>query len=101
MYKPGIFATIILNDDEYDIDLTARGKEDLTTMCNLGEGIYERAMEKGMEKGVEQEKRNSERKEREAALEMLKDGLSFEQIARYMKLSVEAVADIAKKNKLI
>lgn len=101
MYKPGIFATIILKDDEYDIDLTARGKEDLTTMCNLGEGIYERAMEKGIEKGVEQEKRNSERKEREAALEMLKDGLSFEQIARYMKLSVEAVADIARKNKLI
>lgn len=63
--------------------------------------IYERAMEKGMEKGVEQEKRNSERKERKAALEMLKDGLSFEQIARYMKLSVEAVADIARKNKLI
>mgnify|MGYP001275532555 CR=1 FL=1 len=92
---------MILNDDEYDIDLTARGKEDLTTMCNLGEGIYERAMEKGIEKGVEQEKRNSERKEREAALEMLKDGLSFEQIARYMKLSVEAVADIARENKLI
>lgn len=63
--------------------------------------IYERAMEKGIEKGVEQEKRNSERKEREAALEMLKDGLSFEQIARYMKLSVEAVADIARENKLI
>jgi predicted transposase YdaD len=65
-------------------------------MCNLGEGIYERAMEKGMEKGVEQEKRNSERKEREAALEMLKDGLSFEQIARYMKLSVEAVWSYVK-----
>lgn len=63
--------------------------------------INEKAMEKGMEKGVEQEKRNSERKEREAALEMLKDGLSFEQIARYMKLSVEAVADIARENKLI
>lgn len=74
-------------------------------MFNLGEGIYERAMEKGIEKGiekgVEQEKRNSEKKEREAALEMLKDGLSFEQISRYMKLSVEAVADIARENKLI
>ena len=78
-------------------------------MCNLGEGLYERAMEKGLEKGiekgikkgikkgVEQEKRNSERKDREAALEMIKDGLSFEQIARYMKLSIEAVAEIAKK----
>ncbi len=32
---------------------------------------------------------------------MIKDGLSFEQIARYMKLSIEAVAEIAKKNKLI
>lgn len=51
--------------------LTAKGKEDVTTMCNLGEGLYERAMEKGMERGVEQEKRNSERKDREAALEML------------------------------
>ena len=82
-------------------------------MCNLGEGLYERAMEKGLEKGiekgikkgikkgVEQEKRNSERKDREVALEMIKDGLSFEQIARYMKLSIEAVAEIAKQNKLI
>lgn len=95
--------------DEYDIDLTAKGKEDVTTMCNLGEGLYERAMEKGLEKGiekgiergVEQEKRNSERKDREAAIEMIKDGLSFEQIARYMKLSIEAVAEIAKQNKLI
>ena len=95
--------------DEYDIDLTAKEKEDVTTMCNLGEGLYERAMEKGLEKGiekgiergVEQEKRNSERKDREAALEMIKDGLSFEQIARYMKLSIEAVAEIAKQNKLI
>lgn len=99
--------------DEYDIDLTAKGKKDVTTMCNLGEGLYERAMEKGLEKGiekgikkgikkgVEQEKRNSERKDREAALEMIKDGLSFEQIAWYMKLSIEAVAEIAKQNKLI
>lgn len=70
-------------------------------MCNLGEGLYERAMEKGIERGVEQEKRNSERKDREEALEMIKDGLSFEQIARYMKLSIEAVAEIAQKNNLI
>ena len=62
--------------DEYSIDLTAKGKEDVTTMCNLGEGIYEGAMEKGIERGVEQEKRNPERKDREAALEMIKDGLS-------------------------
>jgi DNA-binding NarL/FixJ family response regulator len=78
--------------------LTAKGKEDVTTICNLGEGLYERAMEKGIERAVEQEKRNSERKDREAALEMIKDGLSFEQIARYMKLSIKAVAEIAKKN---
>lgn len=70
-------------------------------MCNLGEGLYERAMEKGIERGVEQEKRNSERKDREAALEMIKDGLSFEQIARYIKLSIEAVTEIAPKNNLI
>ena len=62
--------------DEYDIDLTAKGKEDVTTMCNLGEGLYERAMEKGLEKGIEKgiergvEQENSERKDREATLEM-------------------------------
>ena len=83
--------------DEYGIDLTAKGKEDVTTMCNLGEGIYERAKEKGIERGVEQEKRNSERKDREAALETIKEGLFFKQISRYMKLSIEAVAEIAKK----
>lgn len=87
--------------DEYGIDLTAKGKEDVTTMCNLGEGIYEGAMEKGIERDVEQEKRNSERKDREAALETIKEGLFFKQISRYMKLSIEAVAEIAKKNKLI
>ena len=87
--------------DEYGIDLTAKGKEDVTTMCNLGEGIYEGAMEKGIEIGVEQEKRNSERKDREATLETIKEGLFFKQISRYMKLSIEAVAEIAKKNKLI
>lgn len=32
---------------------------------------------------------------------MIKDGLSFEKIARYMKLPIEAVVEIAKKNKLI
>ena len=38
--------------DEYDIDFTAKGKEDLTTMCNLGEGIYGKGVAKGMEQGI-------------------------------------------------
>ena len=37
----------------------------------------------------------------EDALEMLKDGLSLEKIAKYTKLSVQEIEDIAKKNKLI
>ena len=32
---------------------------------------------------------------------MLKDGVPFEKIAQYTKLSLQVIADIAKQNKLI
>ena len=40
-------------------------------------------------------------REQDDVLEMLKDGVPFEKIAQYTKLSLEAIADIAKQNKLI
>lgn len=55
-------------------------------MCNLSEGIFEKGVNKG---------------KMEAALEMLKDGLSFETVAKYTKLSLKVIENLAKKNKLI
>lgn len=35
----------------YNIDLTQKEEEDLKTMCNLGEGLYEDGLIKGMAEG--------------------------------------------------
>ena len=80
--------------DEYDIDLTEKGKEDLTTMCNLGEGIYEKGMAKGMAKGMEQGIVRT-------ALNMLKQGISIDVVAKCTELPIDAITSLAKKNKLI
>ena len=39
---------------KFDIEVTAEMEEELRTMCNLSEGIYER----GMAQGITQEKEN-------------------------------------------
>ena len=55
-------------------------------MCNLSEEIYEKGIEKGMEKG-----------KIEDALEMLKDGVSLERVAKYTKFSLSFVKELAQK----
>ena len=59
-------------------------------MCNLGEGIYEDGLMKGREEG-----------KLEFALELLKDGMSLEKVAKYSKLSLSMIEKMAKQNKLI
>ncbi|MBS5581091.1 MAG: transposase [Megasphaera sp.] len=76
--------------DEHDIDLTEKGKENLTTMCKLGEGIYEKGMVKGMEQGIVR-----------TALNMLKQGISIDVVAKCTELPIDAITSLAKKNKLI
>jgi hypothetical protein len=76
--------------DEYDIDFTAKGNEDLTTMCNLGEGIYGKGMAKGMEQGIVR-----------TALNMLKQGISIDVVAKCTEPPIDAITSLAKKNKLI
>lgn len=55
-------------------------------MCNLSEGIYEEGIVKGKIEDV---------------IEMLKDGVPFDKIAKYTKLSLKVIEDVAKQNKLI
>ena len=71
-------------------------------MCNLSEGIERRGEKRGRKLGEEVgEKRGWNLGKQDDVLEMLKDGVPFEKIAQYTKLSLEAIADIAKQNKLI
>ena len=74
----------------YNIDLTQKEEEDLKTMCNLGEGLYEDGVMKGKQEG-----------KIESALEMLKDGVALEKVAKYSKLSSSMIEKLAKQNKLI
>ena len=55
-------------------------------MCNLGEGLYKDGLMKGR---------------LESALEMLKDGVDLDKIAKYTKLSLSIIKELAKQNKLI
>ena len=68
------------------LDLTQEGEGNLKLMCNLGEGLYEDGLMKG---------------KLESALEMLKDGVDLDKVAKYTKLSLSIIKELAKKNKLI
>ncbi len=62
-------------------------------MCNLGEGLYEDGKMKGRMEGRMES-------QLEFALELLEDGVSFEKIAQYTKLSLSKIKELAKQNKL-
>nr|WP_302754742.1 transposase [uncultured Megasphaera sp.] len=100
--------------NDFGIDLTQEGEGDLAVMCNLGEGIYEDGLMKGKQEGWEKgrkEGRAEGRKEGkeegrtegklEFALELLKDGMALDKVAKYSKLSLTMIEKLAKQNKLI
>ena len=72
--------------NDFGIDLTQEGEGDLKLMCNLGEGLYEDGLMKG---------------KLESALEMLKDGVDLDKVAKYTKLSLSIIKELAEQNKLI
>lgn len=75
---------------EFNVTMTPHLEKGVAAMCNLSEGIERRGEKRGWNLGKQDD-----------VLEMLKDGVPFEKIAQYTKLSLEAIADIAKQNKLI
>ena len=84
--------------NDFGIDLTQEGEGDLAVMCNLGEGIYEDGLMKGKQEGWEKGRKEGKL---EFALELLKDGMSLEKVAKYSKLSLAMIEKQAKQNKLI
>ena len=83
---------------EFNVTVTPHLEKGVAAMCNLSEGIERRGEKRGRKLG---EKRGWNLGKQDDVLEMLKDGVPFEKIAQYTKLSLEAIADIAKQNKLI
>ncbi len=95
-------------DREYDMDLTSDMEEELKTMCNLSEGIAERAESRGFKIGMRRGEQVGIRKGRrearqeaiqekmENAVELLKLGIAPKFIAKGMKLSIEKVLDLEK-----
>lgn len=63
------------------LDLTQEGEGNLKLMCKLGEGLYEDGLMKG---------------KLESALEMLKDGVDLDKVAKYTKLSLSIIKELAK-----
>lgn len=95
---------------EFNVTMTPHLEKGVATMCNLSEGIERRGERRGEKRGKKRgrklgeevgEKRGWNLGKQDDVLEMLKDGVPFEKIAQYTKLSLEAIADIAKQNKLI
>jgi predicted transposase/invertase (TIGR01784 family) len=92
--------------NDFGIDLTQEGEGDLAVMCNLGEGIYEDGLMKGKQEGWEKGRKEGREEGRregklEFALELLKDGMALEKVAKYSKLSLSMIQELAKQNKLI
>lgn len=79
---------------EFNVTMTPHLEKGVAAMCNLSKGIERRGERRGEKRGWNLGKQDD-------VLEMLKDGVPFEKIAQYTKLSLEAIADIAKQNKLI
>ena len=80
---------------DYESDMGASRREGREEGMRQGrqEGLAE-GMEKGMEKGQLQNKLDT-------ALEMLRDGMQYDLIAKYTKLSVEDIEKLAREHHLV
>ena len=90
--------TLTVNDKlkimekEYHIPVEDSFRRDVGIMCNLGEGIEERATKKGIEKGIEKAKTDF-------ILSMNEEGYSLEQIAKVAKIDKGLIQKIIEENR--
>lgn len=77
--------------NEYDIPLEENFRKDMSTMCNLSQGIKEEGIAIGRREGLEEGRREGHA---ELITKMYKNGLSIEQIASATDKTVEEVRAI-------
>ena len=76
---------------EYDIPLEENFRKDMSTMCNLSQGVKEEGIAIGRREGLEEGRREGHA---ELITKMYKNGLSIEQIASATAKTVEEVRAI-------
>ena len=76
---------------EYDIPLEENFRKDMSTMCNLSQGVKEEGIAIGRREGLEEGRREGHA---ELIAKMYKNGLSIEQIASATDKTVEEVRAI-------
>ena len=77
--------------NEYDIPLEENFRKDMSTMCNLSQGVKEEGIAIGRREGLEEGRREGHP---ELITKMYKNGLSIEQIASATDKTVEEVRAI-------
>ena len=77
--------------NEYDIPLEENFRKDMSTMCNLSQGVKEEGIAIGRREGLEEGRREGHS---ELITKMYKNGLSIEQIASATDKTVEEVRAI-------
>ena len=77
--------------NEYDIPLEENFRKDMSTMCNLSQGVKEEGIAIGRREGLEEGRREGHA---ELITKMYKNGLSIDQIASATDKTVEEVRAI-------
>ena len=77
--------------NEYDIPLEENFRKDMSTMCNLSQGVKEEGIAIGRREGLKEGRREGHA---ELITKMYKNGLSIEQIASATDKTVEEVRAI-------
>lgn len=77
--------------NEYDIPLEENFRKDMSTMCNLSQGVKEEGVAIGRREGLEEGRREGHA---ELITKMYKNGLSIEQIASATDKTIEEVKTI-------
>ena len=80
--------------NEYDIPLEENFRKDMSTMCNLSQGVKEEGIAIGRREGLEEGRREGHA---ELITKMYKNGLSIEQIASATDKTVEEVRAIIEE----
>lgn len=80
---------------EYDIPVESDIEEGVSIMCNLSQGIEEKALEKGSSAGIAQGKTSAQI---DIILNMYNNNFTIEQIALATQYDVDKIKEIIQKN---
>ena len=101
-----VYVNLLYKFSFLTISLLDTAKRILYNSCVIRENKAVKSKQEGWEKGRKEGRKEGKEEGRtegklEFALELLKDGMSLEKVAKYSKLSLSMIQELAKQNKLI